>query len=494
VHADSDVDRIAAQRLGTVLRGKYRIDRVLGVGGMAVVYVATHRNQKQFAVKMLHPELSRRDDLRARFLREGYAANSVRHSGAVAVLDDDTAEDGAAFLVMELLEGEVVEAMWEKVGGRLPLDLVLGMGWQLLDVLAAAHANGIVHRDIKPANLFLTRDGQLKVLDFGIARVRDAAMTAGNMTGTGVLLGTPAFMAPEQALARSHDIDGRTDLWSSGATLFTLLTGENVHVAENGPQIMILAATTPARSLASAAPWVPAPVVAVIDRALAFDRAMRWQNATSMRDALRDAHLEAIGRPPSRLPLAQAVGGSVAFQDTMGAPTPSKGLTAPLIQTPVFGSASTPLAPPNALPGGTTAQPVSRERGASRPPPQRRTSLVVVAAAVAFCVAGIGAAAVARLAMGPSASSTRAVTAAAPIPIPSIPSASSEVPAAPLSPAPSAPVASNIPVAGPTGTPRAAAVPRLPVRPDAGSAHETPCTPPFFFDPTGNKVFKPECL
>src|SRR5580704_12385213 len=135
-----EVSSRASRRIGTVLRGKYRIDRVLGVGGMAVVYAATHRNKKRFAVKMLHPELSTREDIRTRFLREGYVANSVEHPGAVAVMDDDVAEDGAAFLVMELLDGVGVEQLCEKRGNRLPVSAVLAMSYQLLDVLAAAHS------------------------------------------------------------------------------------------------------------------------------------------------------------------------------------------------------------------------------------------------------------------------------------------------------------------------------------------------------------------
>src|ERR1700684_3037671 len=118
----SDIVARAQARLGTVLRGKYRLDRVLGAGGMAVVYKATHRNQAQFAVKMLHSELSVSADICARFLREGYAANSVKHPGAVLVVDDDVAEDGAAFLVMELLDGIGCEEVWERCGQRLSPD------------------------------------------------------------------------------------------------------------------------------------------------------------------------------------------------------------------------------------------------------------------------------------------------------------------------------------------------------------------------------------
>jgi len=169
---EADLLERAKQKIGAVVRDKYTIDGVLGVGGMAVVYKATHRNQAEFALKMLHPELSLHSDVRARFLREGYAANSVKHPGAVLVVDDDVAEDGAAFLVMELLRGRTAEQLASDWGGRLPLDMTLAVAEQLLEVLAAAHEKGIVHRDVKPANLFVTRDGTLKVLDFGIARVR----------------------------------------------------------------------------------------------------------------------------------------------------------------------------------------------------------------------------------------------------------------------------------------------------------------------------------
>jgi serine/threonine protein kinase len=267
---------------------------------MAVVYAATHRNKKRFAVKMLHPELSIRDDIRTRFLREGYVANSVEHPGAVAVLDDDVAEDGAAFLVMELLDGIGVEQLCEEHGNRLPARVVLALSYQLLDVLAAAHARSIVHRDIKPANVFLTREGKLKVLDFGIARLRDA--TSNHATNTGMLLGTPAFMAPEQALGQSSLIDGLTDVWAVGATMFSLLSGGIVHLGENPQQLMVQAATQPARSLATAIQSSPR-VVALVDRALAFDKARRWTSAAEMRDAVRDTYLGEFSTNLSDAPL-----------------------------------------------------------------------------------------------------------------------------------------------------------------------------------------------
>src|SRR5260370_31485191 len=231
----SDVAMRAQERVGSTLHGKYRIDSVLGIGGMGVVYAATHRNTKRFAVKMLHAELSHNADIRTRFLREGYAANSVGHPGTVSVLDDDVAEDGAAFLVMELLDGAGVEDLCEKDRGRLPVRASVVIVEQLLDVLASAHVRGIVHRDIKPANIFLTRDGTLKVLDFGIARAREAAAGGGGGKGTvtGLVLGSPAYMAPEQALAKSSDIDGRTDVWAAAAWLHPMLPCQLVNAAAN---------------------------------------------------------------------------------------------------------------------------------------------------------------------------------------------------------------------------------------------------------------------
>jgi eukaryotic-like serine/threonine-protein kinase len=279
----------ARARVGHVLRAKWRLDRLLGVGGMAAVYAATHRNGKRGAVKMLHLELSIDDDARTRFLREGYVANKVDHLGAVSVLDDDVAEDGSVFLVMELLEGETTEERAQgRPGARLPANEVVWIADQLLDVLAAAHDKGIVHRDLKPENLFVTRQGELKVLDFGIARLRELT-GASNATRTGSMMGTPTFMPPEQALGNWDSVDGRTDLWAVGATMFSLLTGATVHEADTVNKLLLLAMTKPARPISSVIPSLPAPLAAVVDRALAFDQKDRWADARAMQRALREA-------------------------------------------------------------------------------------------------------------------------------------------------------------------------------------------------------------
>lgn len=215
------------------------------------------------------------------------------------VVDDDVAEDGAAFLVMELLDGTTVEDMWFRGDDRrVPLRPALAIAYQLLDVLAAAHTKNIVHRDIKPANLFVTTLGDLKVLDFGIARLRDATMNA--ITQAGAMLGTPAFMAPEQARGHSKEVDGQTDLWAVGATLFALISGRLVHEAESATMLLLKAGTTPARSLGSVVGDVPAPVVALVDKALAFEKPSRWETAAAMRDALRQAYAAEFDEPLTR--------------------------------------------------------------------------------------------------------------------------------------------------------------------------------------------------
>ena len=283
-----DGRRRAQGRIGAVIKDKWRIDARLGTGGMATVYAATHRNGNRVAIKMLNLDFSREPTVRARFLREGYVANAVGHPGAVKVLDDDTAEDGCAFLVMELLEGESLEARRERVGGRLPMQEVFTVGDQLLDLLAAAHPKGIVHRDVKPENIFITHDGSVKLLDFGIARMRESSGV--ERTGTGLMLGTPDFMSPEQASGRSETIDARSDLWSLGATMFTLLSGQSVHISQTLRDHLYATATVRARSLSSAAPDVAAALVSVVDRALELDKERRWPDARAMQDALRWAY------------------------------------------------------------------------------------------------------------------------------------------------------------------------------------------------------------
>jgi serine/threonine-protein kinase len=354
-------DDVLAQRangrLGTVLCGKYTVERVLGVGGMAVVYGATHRNRKQVAIKMLHAELSLHPEIHKRFLREGYVANSVKHKGAVDIIDDDVAEDGAAFLVMELLDGAPVDTIAAQREGKLPVGAALAIGYELCGVLAAAHANEIVHRDIKPANLFVTREGDLKVLDFGIARLRDAS--SAQATNTGMMLGTPAFMAPEQAMGRTEEVGAATDIWAVGATLFHLLTGLNVHEADTAQLMLIRTATVPARSIAEVMPSLPPAIAAVVDKALKFDRRERWESAASMRSALREAYVASFGGFSAASILAPLVGGA-AKGSSVPAPANATPSAVAVAATDIAAVQTGPRAQPAPrVAGATTANPVS---------------------------------------------------------------------------------------------------------------------------------------
>ncbi|HQP37369.1 MAG TPA: serine/threonine-protein kinase, partial [Polyangiaceae bacterium] len=201
------------RRIGTTIRGKWRIERLLGAGGMAAVYVGVHSIGHRAALKILHPEVAAVAELRARFEQEAHAVNRFTHPGAVAITDHDVAEDGCPFLVMELLEGESLHERIEREKQIEPAE-VLRIADELLDVLAAAHAHGIIHRDIKPDNLFLQRDGRVKVLDFGIARMKEGTPKS-FQTRTGVAMGTVTYMPPEQI--KGEKVDGRADLFAVGA-------------------------------------------------------------------------------------------------------------------------------------------------------------------------------------------------------------------------------------------------------------------------------------
>jgi eukaryotic-like serine/threonine-protein kinase len=271
----------ARARLGITINGKYRVDALLGVGGMASVYACTHRNGARKAVKILHNEFARDQGITSRFIKEALVANKVEHRGRVAIDDDGVTELGEPFLVMELLEGETAQQLWKRKNRKVPVDEALWIAAEICDTLAGFHALNIVHRDIKPANIFVTRDNVVKLLDFGVARMQEAG---GEATRAGTALGTPSFMAPEQAMGLADGVDGRADLFSIGATLYALLSGARLHQGRSDNEAFILAATTPAPSIARTAPDLPVEVISLVDKALAWDRRNRFDDAEAMRD------------------------------------------------------------------------------------------------------------------------------------------------------------------------------------------------------------------
>ncbi|HEY6555639.1 MAG TPA: serine/threonine-protein kinase [Polyangiaceae bacterium] len=322
--AESSDERLLAakQLLRKTLAAKWQLVRVLGVGATSSVFEAVHNNGHRVAIKVLHRELAYNARVRQRFLREGYLANRVGHPGVVAVIDDGTTKDGTVFLVLELLAGESLSTHVVQKGGRLDPREVLHIAHDVLDVLDAAHRKGIIHRDIKPANVFLTDSGVCKVLDFGLARLCDVA-TDLFQSGSGGLLGTPAYMAPEQARGAPGAANAQTDLWCLGATMFRLLAGRTVHEATTVNQLIIATATEAALPLCTVAPWVPRQVAAVIDLALKLNPADRWASAAEMKAAVAEAlndpatpYEASVSVPVTRARLPEVPGGQSTLPES----------------------------------------------------------------------------------------------------------------------------------------------------------------------------------
>ncbi|WP_394840080.1 protein kinase [Pendulispora rubella] len=375
---DQTVLDIVDARVGTVIRNKWHVDALLGTGGMAAVYAATHRNGNRVALKVLHLQLSVDQALSKRFKREGYAANAVQHPGVVRVLDDDVTEDGAAFLVMELLDGETAHHRAERLGGRLPMQDALTIVDGVLDILDTAHGGGIVHRDIKPENIFFTRDRAVKLFDFGIARLRNGG---GPASHTAAAMGTPAFMPPEQALGHMDKVDALSDVWATGATMYTLLSGRLVHEYETANEVLIAAATRSALSLAEVAPDVAPEIVEVVDRALAYDKGRRWSSAKAMQHALRAAE-ESLSSSWGRISLVAAeASGSHPRISRVSVPEVAWRDTLSRVSRPLLGQIEAQLA-------DTTGAELSVS--VAKPGPKRRGWLVAATSGVLLALALVG--------------------------------------------------------------------------------------------------------
>lgn len=271
--------------IGAELAGTYRITRVMGEGGMGKLYEAEHvRIDRRYAIKVIHAQLANRDDLRVRFDREARAMSKVRSDHVVDVIDVVRMPDGRPCIVTEKLEGEDLEARLRRKR-RMPSEEAVPLVRQALRGLMAAHALGVVHRDLKPANLFLSKDAagieSLKVLDFGVAKVADDA----ELTGTGAIVGTPAFMAPEQARS-SNQADVRSDLYAMGAVLYRMLTGSVPYGGADASTTLVrLLEESPERPR-TLEKSIPEGLEAVIEKAMARDPAQRFQTAKELEQAL----------------------------------------------------------------------------------------------------------------------------------------------------------------------------------------------------------------
>lgn len=283
----------SAPAVGTVLDGKYRVERVLGEGGMGLVVAARHVQLDQlFALKLLLPQYCEHEEAVQRFLREARSAARIQSEHVARVSDVGTLGDGVPFMVMELLEGRDLDRELQ-ARGPLPIAEAAGYVIQACLAVAEAHAFGIVHRDLKPANLFLTRrrDGSflVKVLDFGISKAIEPDAVGGadaNLTSTAAVMGSPQYMSPEQIRSSKH-VDARSDVWSLGTVLYELLTGEPAFKADNAPATLakIVADEVPPPSRSR--PDLPAGLEAVVLRCLEKNRDQRFQSVAELASALQ---------------------------------------------------------------------------------------------------------------------------------------------------------------------------------------------------------------
>jgi tRNA A-37 threonylcarbamoyl transferase component Bud32 len=271
--------------MGAVLGGTYKLERLIGEGGMGSVYEASHtRVPRKFAIKLLNPEVVGNKEVFERFRREAELTSSLGHENIVQVFDFNHTEDNIPYMVLELLQGEDL-AHRIRSQGRLTLEQTMKLVDQMCGALEVAHANGIVHRDLKPQNIFLckrgSRDDLVKILDFGISKVLHASSHG---TKTGLIMGTPNYMSPEQAEGRVSDIDARTDLFAAATIIYECLTGKMVFDAPTPVGTIYQVCHGMPDPIRAFAPEVPETVERVLLHAMAKKRMDRYETIQAFRD------------------------------------------------------------------------------------------------------------------------------------------------------------------------------------------------------------------
>jgi serine/threonine-protein kinase len=370
--------------VGAVLSKRFKLTRLIGEGGMGAVYAAEAvaplspgggvypPDARRFAIKILRPEFLGELDVLGRFVEEARTCQRLIHPNILRVYEAATAEEGTPYIVMELLEGVPLSA-YTANGGRVPLTQAISILQGILAGLAAAHAQGIVHRDLKPENVFLAREGsgqfQIKLLDFGIAKVMDVAGGMGSRTRTGALLGTPAYMSPEQ-IKDPRSVDARSDLWSAAVMTWEMLTGRVAFPAPTEYARLAAVMSIVPDTLDKVDPQL-APIAPVIERAMQKDASQRFASALDMARALPSSSSEVTTQtnvtPLSRLPAVPSV-----FAPISGiSPGASSERAAPAAMDIMH----TPRAPEAKSPGGTL-QSASPGGIVATPAPQPRVIVV----------------------------------------------------------------------------------------------------------------------
>ncbi|HEU4411874.1 MAG TPA: serine/threonine-protein kinase [Polyangiaceae bacterium] len=383
-------DRRAPVRPGDLLAGKYRVERVLGVGGMGVVVAAMHEALRQrVALKFLLPELGVEREAVERFAREARAMALLRGEHVARVLDVGTLESGAPYFVMEYLEGEDLARACKR-RGPLPAEEAVAYVLQACEALAEAHRAGLIHRDLKPANLFLTRgvDGApfVKVLDFGVSKVTAGTRGTGfDLTSTSALMGSPRYMAPEQ-LRDARRVDPRADLWSLGVVLHELLASESPFAAETLPELHVAILQGSPRPLRARRPDLPPALEAAVACCLEKDPARRFPHVAAFAEAIAP-----FGPPAARATVARIASvlgvapptvanpAAAAAQQARALPGAGGAVGGPTsLATPSRGTATLPTPPPSYMHEGAArvsqasggpSQPSAPPRGGALPTP-----------------------------------------------------------------------------------------------------------------------------
>jgi serine/threonine protein kinase len=275
---------------GTTI-GNFQLLRTLGEGGMGVVFEAEHVTMhRRAAIKVLRPELIKDAQTIRRFFNEARATNEIRHPGIVQIYDCGTREDGSPWLIMELLEGETLSKRIARTA-PMPATEVIALGTQTASVLEAAHRAGIIHRDLKPDNLFIVNNQEtpsgerIKVLDFGIAKLGSSAATKSMHTQTGMLMGTPLYMSPEQCRGTGQ-VDARSDIYSFGLILYQMATGDLPFVSEGMGELFDMQMNRPPPPLERKVPGIAPALAEAILRTLRKDPAERFQSMAELQRAL----------------------------------------------------------------------------------------------------------------------------------------------------------------------------------------------------------------
>ena len=465
---------------GQVIGGKYKLIRVVGDGGMGTVYEAEHMLLgTRVAVKILHPEMVRRAGLIDRFLQEARVSARIQNPHVVRVTDVDRSPDGVAFLVMDLLQGEPLSKKIERER-TLSVPVACEFTLQILDALESAHAIGVVHRDLKPENVFITDlNGAplLKLIDFGIAKLKHTDDQAKNLTSFGTLMGTAEYMAPEQAFS-ADQVDARADIYAVGVMLFEMLAGSRPVSGDNGRVVAVKVERGEVTPLVRVAPHVPPELAGLVHRAMAFRAELRFESAMAMRQALQSilsahggARLSApqqksatvMGAPAAAAltPLAPEVRGGTSMQpgppQFTGGPLIAPASSAAGVESSVRGSADTREASP----------------GAKRP----RRSRPVWPFVLAIALLAAGGAAAYQWYLVDGTNSPEPAPSVAPVPVPSsAPPALVVVPSVPPTPTTVAPLTPGAPT---VVTPSRPSTPPNPTTP----ADPTVAPPPIQFPP-----------